>query len=143
MVKDYLIQDLSDYNVVIGDLQLQLKNGGLVLINGSLGAGKTTFISYFLSCYNFKQTASPTYAFHHRYQTEKICIDHFDLYRLETADELESIGFWDLLQENLSGISMIEWSSKVSDQDWPIDRTILHLDIQKVDELKRLVKLRF
>ena len=84
---------------------------------GQLGAGKTTLVQGLVETLAPETTAtSPTYTLLHEYQTEPPII-HIDLYRLETYDELESIGYWDYVESG-AGVSCVEWVDKVPEA-WP------------------------
>ena len=83
----------------------------ILLIEGRVGAGKTTFVNEFCKKFNIYFSQSPTFAIHNTYKTENAKIDHFDLYRIDSDDELESAGFWDLIVGE-SDYKIIEWPEK-------------------------------
>lgn len=94
-----------------------LQNNSILLLSGDLGAGKTTSVRYLCEHYGLHHVQSPTYAIHQRYSTPSKVIDHFDLYRLQSDEELVSTGFWDLLQ-NQNSIMIIEWFERIPTTDW-------------------------
>ena len=53
---------------------------------------------------------SPTFNIMIAYQGESLELDHFDLYRLDSEDQLEDIGYWETLEAG--GVCFIEWGSK-------------------------------
>ena len=80
---------------------------------GDLGAGKTAFVRGMargmgLSC----RVSSPTFTIVNEYIGERELI-HFDMYRLESADELFDIGWEDYLRRG--AVCAVEWSEKVED----------------------------
>lgn len=85
----------------------------IVYLEGELGAGKSffsrSFIQYFLPGQKVK---SPTYTLVESYSTQKGDIQHYDLYRLCDPEELEFLGFRDLLKDSLA--CLVEWPSKAS-----------------------------
>mgnify|MGYP000092986323 CR=1 FL=1 len=83
------------------------KPGDCFCLFGELGAGKTEFSRAFIQalCGNVKVT-SPTYNILLTYEGENCTVNHFDLYRIKDASELEDIGFHEAVA---SGISLIEW----------------------------------
>ena len=91
----------------------------LVFLDGEMGAGKTTFVTQLAECLVAPDAASPSYALHTRYEGTFGIVDHFDLDRLENVDDLESIGFWDLIDEARSSTSqrfvMIEWAKRLDE----------------------------
>lgn len=104
----------------ISDLNNYIRNNfGLepetYLLKGDLGSGKTTFVRHFLEWADGNQIAnSPTFALHQIYSCPTGPINHFDLYRIETDSELESIGFPDLIANPLA-INFIEWPEIAKD----------------------------
>ena len=86
----------------------ELKPGATVAFRGGMGAGKTACVRGFARGLGEKgRVTSPTYTIVNEYLTTPPLF-HFDLYRLENADELFEIGFDDYLSRG--GICMIEWS---------------------------------
>lgn len=91
--------------------------GAVVLaLTGSLGAGKTTFTKAFVAACGVVDTVtSPTFVIEKRYALngqsfEKLI--HIDAYRLESARELEGIGFRSLLMDS-ANLIVLEWPEKV------------------------------
>lgn len=97
-----------------------LRPGTLLFFDGPLGAGKTAFISALCAASGIHGVSSPTYALHQAYQAAGLVIDHLDLYRLETEDQLESAGIWDLFSQKNS-VVMVEWAERVPAHLWPLD----------------------
>lgn len=89
----------------------------LVLLEGELGAGKTTLVQTIASLLGHKGAESPTFSIINEYPTVPK-ITHVDLYRMENAEDLESTGFWDIFDQD-AGFIFIEWSSRVPKEHWP------------------------
>jgi tRNA threonylcarbamoyladenosine biosynthesis protein TsaE len=131
------IQDLSDLSKIIGMIKPYLKSHSLILLDGDLGAGKTTLTSELLKSCGYDHATSPTYALHHSYPVvlnqENISIEHLDLYRLQNEDEVESSGLWDLFQ-NPQSVIIVEWADRVSIDQWPLDWNRYRMKITKSDD---------
>ncbi len=85
-----------------------VEKGDVICLKGALGSGKTCFARAFITalCDNPGDVTSPTFALLHTYRSRKGTIWHFDLYRLNAADELLELGIEDALRD---GIAIIEW----------------------------------
>lgn len=83
----------------------------VVFLEGEMGAGKTTFVRYFLGS---DISSSPTFSLENRYSTLFGEVLHYDLYRMESEIELEMIGFFDSIRDAiLDGQTVfIEWANK-------------------------------
>ena len=83
-----------------------------VALYGDLGVGKTAFVRGFTSalCPNAK-VKSPTFSLVHEYSAFGRSVFHFDMYRIESEDDLYSIGFFDYW--NRDGICLVEWSEHI------------------------------
>lgn len=84
---------------------------------GEMGAGKTTFISALSQALGVdsEEANSPSFAIVNEYRSDTTAelIYHFDLYRLESLEEVMDIGFEDYL--DCGALCFIEWPDKVAD----------------------------
>ncbi|MFI3261793.1 MAG: tRNA (adenosine(37)-N6)-threonylcarbamoyltransferase complex ATPase subunit type 1 TsaE [Rikenellaceae bacterium] len=94
---------------VVKDEQTKLN---IILFRGSMGAGKTTFIKYLCQFLDVTDVVtSPTFAIVNEYNTKSDePIFHFDLYRIESIDELYQIGYEEYFYSPY--LSLIEWPEK-------------------------------
>ena len=104
----------STYNIgkSLGEF---LPAGSVILLEGNLGTGKTTFVQGIGAGLGINETIdSPTFTLINEYFSGKIPLYHFDLYRLESS-EIEALNleiYWEGLEVPL-GIVAIEWAEKL------------------------------
>src|SRR2546427_2456349 len=85
----------------------------LVLLRGELGAGKTTLVKGIAAAFDAaaeEDVTSPTFTLVHEYRGPRVNVYHIDLYRVDTARELETLGLDDLRSGN--SLLLIEWGEK-------------------------------
>ncbi len=116
-------------------LSLGLPWGSVIFLQGDLGSGKTTLVRGILLGLGFDGTVtSPTYTLVEQYMVSGGPVYHFDLYRLEHAIELETIGIRDMLSAD--SLALIEWPQRgqgiLPEPDFVID-------IEFLDESRILV----
>ena len=109
------INNLEELKGFTNEFCRQLNPGTIVCLTGDLGAGKTTFVRYISEALGIKdQVQSPTFNIQLQYKNDNATLNHFDLYRLEKAEELEDIGFYEAIEDE--AITFIEWAEKFKDQ---------------------------
>lgn len=88
-----------------------LAPGSFVAMYGDLGAGKTAFTRGLASVLApADRVVSPTYTIVNEYRSGSHPFCHFDMYRIESEDDLESIGFYDYPAD---AIFVVEWCEKI------------------------------
>ncbi|MFT6424335.1 MAG: tRNA threonylcarbamoyladenosine biosynthesis protein TsaE [Celeribacter sp.] len=92
-------------------LAAHLQAGDVVLLDGSLAAGKTFFIRALVGALGSDEdVTSPTYTIANVYETPVAPVLHVDAYRLETAKEFYHLGLDDYFE---TGICLIEWGQRI------------------------------
>jgi tRNA threonylcarbamoyl adenosine modification protein YjeE len=93
-------------------IALKIRPGDAILLHGDLGLGKTTFARALIRALLADPGAevpSPTFGIVQPYETPRLSLAHFDLYRLSGPDELEELGFRDAAAE---GAVIVEWPER-------------------------------
>lgn len=90
------------------------KAGDVFCLNGDLGVGKTLFSQGFAKGLGIKENvSSPTFTIVQEYDEGRLKLYHFDVYRIEDAEEMEEVGFTDMVYGD--GVCLIEWAEKILD----------------------------
>lgn len=109
----------------------ELNGGEVILLNGTLGAGKTTFTKGLALALGVKKTVvSPTFTIIKEYEGEKLHLYHIDMYRLESDDELEELGVEELYRED--SVVVIEWNRATI-----LPNKVIKIDIEVIDPTTR------
>lgn len=88
-----------------------LRGGEVIAYTGDLGAGKTAFTRGLARGLGVSgEVSSPTFALVHEH-SGKIPLYHFDMFRVDSWDDLYSTGFFDYLESG--GVLVIEWSENI------------------------------
>jgi tRNA threonylcarbamoyl adenosine modification protein YjeE len=96
-----------------------LKKGDIVFFHGEIGVGKTTFVKHMINWLQVKnhlnptEVTSPTFNLVNEYDVGVFTVQHYDLYRLASSDEIKNIGLLENQRENLT---LIEWPEKIDNK---------------------------
>lgn len=128
----------KDETVQLGHrLAAVLRPGSLICYTGGLGAGKTAFtegLAAGLGCED--AVSSPTFSIVNYYRGRQP-LAHFDLYRIQSEQDLETAGFYDYLDEG--AIVAAEWSENFAallQLEHPIQ-----IDIERLDDTTRRISI--
>jgi tRNA threonylcarbamoyladenosine biosynthesis protein TsaE len=99
------------------NLAKSLKEGRAIAFNGNLGSGKTTFIQGLAKGLNINEKiSSPTFVIFKKYKVSNHkdikWFYHFDLYRINTLEEIIDLGFEEIIN-NKNTLIAIEWAEKI------------------------------
>ena len=90
----------------------KLKPGNIVFLYGEMGVGKTTFVRYLINKFQknnkleMTEVTSPTFNLLNEYQFNKFKINHYDLFRIKSNDEIKNLY---LFEDMSDSITLIEW----------------------------------
>lgn len=116
----------------------QLQGGEVIAFTGCMGAGKTAFARGLAIGLGAGDVASsPTFAIVNEYRG-RLTLEHFDMYRIETWDDLYSTGFFDYLDTDR--VLAIEWSENI---EGALPENTMFIDIRPGDdETQRIITIR-
>jgi tRNA threonylcarbamoyladenosine biosynthesis protein TsaE len=85
------------------------------LLKGDLGAGKTTFVKAYINHLggDKDEVDSPTFSLLNTYSVNNQDIHHFDLYRIQSPQEIEDIGFMEYMDSG--NLCFVEWPEKIAE----------------------------
>ena len=97
----------------------KLKVGDIIFLYGEIGVGKTTFIKYLINAFQKKnnlklsEITSPTFNLLNEYVIKQIKINHYDLFRLKSAEEIKNLN---LFESYSRAITLIEWPQIIKEK---------------------------
>lgn len=130
------LSNLDQTNLFASRLAKIAKIGDIITFSGELGAGKTSFIQYFIRSLSKDEIEvnSPTFNLLHIYKLDKINIWHYDLYRLKNQEEIYELG----LEEGFDyGVSLIEWPEIIYDI-LPSDRLEIQISFSDQEQAREI-----
>ena len=102
-----------------GKFSRKLKPGNTVFLYGEMGVGKSTFVRYLINEFQKKnklkitEVTSPTFNLLNEYQINQIKINHYDLFRLKTVEEIKNL---DLFADDVNTVTLIEWPQIIKEK---------------------------
>ncbi len=115
----------------------RLRGGEIIAFRGSMGMGKTCFTRGLAKGLGFTgQVTSPTFALVNEYLGGRLPLYHFDMYRIESWEDLYSSGYFDYME--MGGIIAAEWSENI---EGALDGRVIRVELSKIDENTRKITL--
>lgn len=118
------VEETTKLGIELGKL---LNPGDIVCLTGDLGTGKTHItkgIAKGLDIYD--NITSPTFTIVNEYDSGRLKLNHFDVYRVSDPDEVYAIGFDDYIFSD--AVSVIEWANYIEEI---LPKDLLHIYIKK------------
>ena len=110
----YSVEETLALGHSLGRFMKDYENPICIALDGTLGAGKTHFSQGIAKGFGVtEEVTSPTFALMNTYEVDGSYLYHFDLYRMDLVEELETIGFYEYTEETKS---VVEWASKFVDE---------------------------
>lgn len=135
-MKEFITNSVEETLAAAAQVAAKLSAGDIILYEGDMGAGKTHFtkgIAKFLNVDD--EVTSPTFALVNEYSGD-LPLFHFDLYRIDSYDDLYAIGFFDYLDRD--GIIAAEWSENIAELKEELGEVIA-VCIEKLSETGRKI----
>lgn len=116
----------------------KLRAGDCIAYYGDLGAGKTTFTRGLAQGMGLPdEVSSPTFAIVNEYHGKgSISLYHFDMYRIQSSDALETTGFYDYPMEE--SVFAVEWSENIEDA---FPENVIRIQIDRIDDDTRKITI--
>lgn len=126
---EYLTHSASETEQLAAQFARELKPNDIIAFRGSMGMGKTAFTRGLVSGLGLESTvSSPTFALVNEYDTPKMIVYHFDMYRITSWNDLYSTGFFDYL--DTGALMVIEWSENI---EGALPENTIYVEISKGD----------
>ena len=97
----------------------KIKTGDIIFLYGEIGVGKTTFVRYLVNKFQkenkleITEVTSPTFNLLSEYQINQMKINHYDLFRLKSSEEINNL---DLFGDSKNSITLIEWPQMIKEK---------------------------
>lgn len=123
---------------IAADLARTFTGGECLALHGDLGAGKTQFVRGLVRGLggNPRSVSSPTFVLLNVYETPRLKVYHLDAYRVRGADDLDAIGFTELLEQN--GVVVVEWAERVLPL---LPQKYIVIQIEALDQNRRRIEV--
>lgn len=136
-MEKYVSNSREETEKIASQFAETLKGGEVVAFKGGLGMGKTCFTRGLAKGLGYAgEVTSPTFALINEYLGGKLNVYHFDMYRIDSWEDLYSSGFFEYIEEN--GIVVVEWSENI--ENALPDNTVF-VEIKSLDEEKREISI--
>lgn len=138
-MKQYITQN-SSQTVALGErFAKTCRSGDVLAFFGNIGMGKTTFIKGLAHGLGITaDVTSPTFSLVNEYKGNNKVLYHFDMYRINTWEDLYSTGFFDYLQTD--AIMAIEWSENIENA-LPENTTCIWICAGAESEEQRIINI--
>lgn len=136
-MKEFITDSYEQTVAKAAEFAKNLPKGSVIGFLGGLGMGKTAFTTGFVKGLGIDaDVSSPTFAICNDYIGDNVRVCHYDMYRVDTWDDLYSTGFFDCL--DTEAYILAEWSENIFGA-LPDDAIIIR--IERLSENSRKFKI--
>ncbi|MBQ3149737.1 MAG: tRNA (adenosine(37)-N6)-threonylcarbamoyltransferase complex ATPase subunit type 1 TsaE [Clostridia bacterium] len=135
-MSEFVSHSVEETEVFAESFAKSLSAGDVVALFGGLGMGKTAFVRGLAKGLSVtSEVSSPTFALVHEYDAP-VPVYHFDMYRINSLEDLFSTGFFDYL--DCGGIVVVEWSENIVDY-LPKNTVSIKIEYGNTDSERRII----
>ncbi len=142
--QNMFVSNSQDATIELGRMLGEIfEAGDNIILTGDLGAGKTQMTKGIAEVMGIQEDiTSPTFTIQMIYESGRLPLYHFDLYRVSDSDELGDCGLWDVLGDD--GVCIMEWGEQFQDEigDERVDVIVERMESQEdtLDEPSRSIR---
>ncbi|MFI3290191.1 MAG: tRNA (adenosine(37)-N6)-threonylcarbamoyltransferase complex ATPase subunit type 1 TsaE [Rikenellaceae bacterium] len=138
-MKEITINTLAELRQVAEAILESLDGRTVVLLHGSMGAGKTTLVREIAAVLGSEDSvSSPTFAIVNEYiDRDNNSIYHFDMYRIERIEEAIDLGFEEYITSG--NLCLIEWAERVEEL-LPEDAMLVRIEAPTATERRFIIE---
>ncbi|MEG0297068.1 MAG: tRNA (adenosine(37)-N6)-threonylcarbamoyltransferase complex ATPase subunit type 1 TsaE [Clostridium sp.] len=130
------VEQTTELGIKLGKI---LNSGDVVCLTGDLGTGKTHISKGIANGLGITDhITSPTFTIVNEYDSGRLKLFHFDVYRVSDPDEIYAIGFDDYIFSD--GVSLIEWANYI-EEILPSDYLHIHIekDLSQGEDYRKII----
>lgn len=137
-MKEILTYSPLETEEFAANFSASLNGGEIIAFKGDMGMGKTCFTRGLARGLGFKgQVSSPTFALVNEYIGGRLDIYHFDMFRIDSWDDLYSSGWFDYIEKG--GITVVEWSENI---EGALPENASIIEIIRIDDTTRKIVVK-
>ena len=138
------LKSLKDTQNFSKNISKIISAGDIIFLYGEIGAGKTTFVRFFINYLESKNgiknsdVLSPTINIVHDYDVGNLKIHHYDLYRLKNYKDISQLGMFETSNDS---IKIVEWPELIESK--PKDRVDIQFQYSKLTDSRKIEVVGF
>lgn len=133
----YISNSPAETKRIASDFAATLKGGEVIAFYGDLGMGKTCFVTGLAEGLGFcGDVSSPTFALINEYIGGRLNLYHFDMYRINTWDDLYTTGYFDYVESG--GVLAVEWSENI---EAALPDDVIRVTIKRLGDVERRIEI--